>query len=271
MNTIESARYRGYLNTELIGRPLQLTNIEWWEPDLPDVEIQEPPPLPPRPLIFGKQMEWFFRQQLLSSDRYDLLAENLQIIRNRITIGEIDFILHDKLRNCLVHLEMAFKFYLYDPALPAELPRWIGPNRRDSLLNKLDKLQSRQFPLLNEAETIKALQAHNLPDLPWIQALYMKAQLFLPFDEQDNHPPLINASAVSGFWIPLNRIHELSNHEFYLPRKWNWVVDPAVWQEWYSLDEILEPLKAIITQKKSPMCWMRNRNGKCERFFVVWW
>jgi len=48
-----------------------------------------------------------------------------------------------------IHLEIIYKFYLYDPSIGlTQLDHWIGPNRRDSLVKKLTKLKQKQLPLL---------------------------------------------------------------------------------------------------------------------------
>lgn len=250
-----------------------LPGIEWWksaEEDTAPPEVATFPPVKPG-LVFGKRMEWFFKQELLASTRYELLVDNLQIIDKGITIGELDFVVLDKDRNCLVHLEMAYKFYLYDPQLPSELPRWIGPNRRDRLVNKMEKLLHRQFPLIYRPETKDALKAFSLPDLPMTQALCLKAQLFVPIDEQERIPPVVNPQAISGFWIPLSRFGEFAGNQFYLPEKHNWTIDPSVWEEWHSFEKTLHELQLLANNKRSPLCWMRNAKGEFSRFFVVWW
>jgi hypothetical protein len=46
-------------------------------------------------------------------------------------------------------MELAYKFYLFDPSISSEpINNWIGPNRNDSLQEKLEKLKTKQFPLL---------------------------------------------------------------------------------------------------------------------------
>ena len=76
-----------------------------------------------------------------------ILAENVQIQNEKTTVGEIDCILTTAKKP--VHLEIIYKFYLYDKSVGTnELEHWIGPNRRDSLVSKLNKLKDKQLPLL---------------------------------------------------------------------------------------------------------------------------
>jgi hypothetical protein len=65
------------------------------------------------------------------------LYENIQVIEDKKTIGEIDFIIEDKNTKQVIHMELAYKFYLFDPSISSEpINNWIGPNRDDSLQEK---------------------------------------------------------------------------------------------------------------------------------------
>jgi hypothetical protein len=47
------------------------------------------------------------------------LYENIQVIEDKKTIGEIDFIIEDKNTKQVIHMELAYKFYL-DPSISSE-------------------------------------------------------------------------------------------------------------------------------------------------------
>ena len=94
-------------------------------------------------------VEKIISELIKSSNNYKVLYENIQIIEGKKTIGEIDFFIKNTTTKRLIHMELAYKFYLYDPKISSEqLNNWIGPNRNDSLKYKLEKLQKKQFPLL---------------------------------------------------------------------------------------------------------------------------
>lgn len=264
----ELERFKGYRQTSLLGRVTDLSPVAWWN-EKPTAKIPPPPAPPLHNFVFGKRMEWYFRHEINYSSRYELLVENLQIQKQGTTLGELDFILHDHSQQRLVHVEMAFKFYLYDPSLPAEISRWVGPNRRDTLDLKLKKLRNRQFPLLFSPETESALENYDLPDLPVHQKLYFKAQLFIPLNF--NHSlPLVNPAAVSGFWLSLKNFKSFSKNQFYLPAKRDWIINPAVWTDWKSFDETFPILQSLAAQNQSPMVWMKSDDGY-QKMFVVWW
>ncbi|HFU75616.1 MAG TPA: DUF1853 family protein, partial [Arcobacter sp.] len=92
-------------------------------------------------LPLGKRVEQFFQFYLSHSKRYNIIKQNIQIIHNKNTIGEIDFILYDKLKMKTIHLELVYKFYLYDSTFNDGFHGYIGPNRDDTLVKKITKLK----------------------------------------------------------------------------------------------------------------------------------
>lgn len=109
--------------------------------------------------VFGKRMEHFFEYYINNQDKFEVLIKNLQIFNNKITIGELDFIIRDVQLNQILHIELVCKFYLYIPDANNnnEFEKWIGPNKKDSLSKKIINLQQKQLPLLYKDETISAL------------------------------------------------------------------------------------------------------------------
>ena len=98
-------------------------------------------------LRLGHLVERFVSHELHYSKNIEVLAENIQIKQEKVTIGEIDCLL--KYKQTPIHLEISYKFYLYDESVGAsELEHWIGPNRKDSLIEKITKLKTKQLPLL---------------------------------------------------------------------------------------------------------------------------
>lgn len=104
----------------------------------------------PTNVRLGHIAERVVGQAIKVSENYEVLFENIQILEGKNTIGEIDFILREVETEQVIHLELAYKFYLYDPDISdTPIDNWIGPNRNDSLVEKLEKLKQKQFPLLH--------------------------------------------------------------------------------------------------------------------------
>ncbi len=139
--------------------------------------------------------------------RYDIVVHGLQVISEKRTLGELDFILFDKHEQCLVHLELVCKFYVYIPELHNHnsIDAWWGPKFQDNLSLKLHKLRSKQFPLLYSPEAqeifFDRLQEKNIDsDTPCIQKLCFKAFLFVPAETM-LAPTDIPADCIVGTWI----------------------------------------------------------------------
>lgn len=80
-----------------------------------------------------------------------ILAQNLPVRLNGRTLGELDFLVHDRASDRIVHHEIAVKFYMGwgGPTTPdnPRLPGWYGPDTRDQLCSKLQRLREHQIPL----------------------------------------------------------------------------------------------------------------------------
>ena len=88
-------------------------------------------------LRLGKLVERFVSFELQQNQDAKILAENIQIQEDKRTLGELDcLILKD---STPIHLEIIYKFYLYDKSVGnSEIEHWIGPNRRDSFIQKVE-------------------------------------------------------------------------------------------------------------------------------------
>lgn len=226
----------------------------------------------PRNSVLGKRMESFFELAIKHSNRYQIIASNLQVIQNKKTIGEIDFLLRDLQNSKILHVELVYKLYVFDDTFSSDMAKWIGPNRKDSLPEKMEKLQVKQFPLLYREETKKYLKTLEIDPRQIEQQLCFKAQLFYP--ENPNHAAssIVNPECFRGKWINLKEFQKLdeSNFRFFLPKKkfWSSSVDSNL--EWLDRNEILEECLKLLDVKKSPLIWFRNAN-RYGAFFLVWW
>ena len=224
--------------------------------------------------VLGKRMEHFFSYYILNFTEFEVLAENQQIIENNLTLGELDFLLKNENSGETFHVELVYKFYLYDPASGGtEIQRWMGPNRRDSLKRKLDRLERKQFPLLFSEAAGPLLQKLSISAEEVIQKVCFKANLFLPFSEEDLVLEKVNPDAVKGFYIPMQDFTpgRFGKSVFFSPPKPQWPVSPELHNTWFSYFEILEQIFPLLESKRSPLLWMKTSEGKFQKFFIVWW
>ena len=145
--------------------PLVSGNIEethWWSyedclsefkdciPKLKKLDLQ------PAPLIkhlselknrrLGSIFEGLVSFWLIISPNYRELNQNIQIIEDKHTYGEIDFIIEELSSGEVIHLEVAVKFYLGSEPFE-DAYRWYGTNTKDQLGKKIDHLINHQTQL----------------------------------------------------------------------------------------------------------------------------
>jgi len=218
----------------------------------------------------GKLVERFVSHQLKELANITILTENRQIQDDKTTIGELDCLLLNN--NSAIHLEIVYKFYLYDGTVGCNpIDHWIGPNRRDSFSKKIDKLKNKQLPLLYHPKTKDLLQKYNLEKTNIKQQVYFKAQLFVPHHMLGNQFRLINNECIKGFYIPYKDINMFNDCKFYIPRKHDWLVIPHPNVDWLGFNTFQIKIFNFISEKSVPLCWLKKNNGELFKLFVVWW
>ncbi len=268
--------YLGFLNSKPLWIDKALLGISQFDIE----ELQENDILPDSSEInirdnevLGKRIECFFEYCIINSDRYEVMAKNIQVYQGKITIGELDFLIKDHGDNKTLHIEVVYKFYLYDSLIEGELQQWIGPNRKDTLLQKIEKLKTKQLPLLYRDETLPILEdLHIKPNNVYQSVCYM-ANLFVPLSRKNTIFPIVNNRCIIGFCLPSEAFtsEQYGTYHFNIPRKKDWVTDPKYCDTWFSFDHITEHVHISLSQKKSPLLWMKSNEDSYERFFVVWW
>ncbi|WP_046758742.1 DUF1853 family protein [Kordia jejudonensis] len=224
----------------------------------------------PIKLRLGHMVEKVVSACIKSSDNYKILYENVQIKKDKNTIGELDFIIEELQSNQIIHLELAYKFYLYDPTISQNpLHNWIGPNRRDSLKEKIDKLQQKQFPLLHHEATIA--QLHNLEVTTIKQQLCLLASLYIPLACKENFNDDFQ-QAIKGYYFNFDTFSQQNHTEklYHMPIKKAWGIDPSEHDIWMTFEEIQHEMQRQLQQKHAPLCWQKHHDTY-ESFFVVWW
>ena len=260
-------RYEGFLQTPCLWKDHTVFDLEQFKIDKKstqiNIEIDEK-------IRLGKYIERLVSFQLAQENAIDILCENVQIQKEKRTLGELDCIL--KQENTVIHLEIIYKFYLYDAAVGnSEIEHFIGPNRKDSLLEKLTKLKEKQLPLLYSDECKTYLSSINLESSSIQQQVYFKAQLFVPLSDRKIQLRQLNTDCIIGFYIHQKEIHQFVDNKFYIPNKKDWIVIPHENVNWISHTNFLPIAEEYAQKKFSPLCWMKQQNGEILKMFLVWW
>lgn len=228
-----------------------------------DIEI-------PTNVRLGHLTEKVVSRLIHASSNYSLLYENSQIIENNQTIGELDFILEEVDSQNMIHLELAYKFYLFDPSISNDpIQNWIGPNRNDSLVQKLEKLKSKQFPLLYHRAAKSLFPYLNLEQIS--QECCLLVSLFLPYGFEGELDPDFT-KAVKGHYVNMETFSKLdhSNKSYHIPTKKEWGIDPSDNVTWVGFDEVEKQIRTSLKEKQSPLCWQKEGDSYTS-FFIVWW
>ena len=260
-------QYTGFLQTPCLWKKDAVVGLQQFKIEQKaiafDLEIDTK-------LRLGKYIERFVSFQLQQEKSIQILAENVQIQREKITLGELDCLLlkDDK----PIHLEIIYKFYVYDPSVgSSEIAHCIGPNRKDSLLQKVTKLKDKQLPLLYSNECESYLKKLGLESLEIEQQVYFKAQLFVPFTQQNIQLKTLNQDCIVGFYINQKELATFNDCKFYIPTKKNWLLKPHTQADWQNYSSFEKEVSKILNKESSPLCWMKHPNGEISKFFLIWW
>lgn len=260
--------FKGYANTSLLWKHDTVFGLKQF--DLQTELVAEYSKIISEGLRLGKHVEQFVSHVLSQNQNIKIYKENIQVKHGKVTIGELDCLLqHD---HTPIHLEIIYKFYLYDPnAGVSELEHWIGPNRNDSLIQKLNKLREKQLPLLFNRDTLPVLNELGIDRNKIEQRVHFKAQLFLPLNSNSVQIELLNKECISGYYIPFQDIGQLKDCTFYIPAKLDWLLEVQQDVEWVAFSVFLQDVSQFLDQKRSPLCWVKYSNGLAQKLFVVWW
>ena len=221
-------------------------------------------------LRLGHLVERFVSHELQFNKSIKVLAENIQIKRDKVTIGEIDCLL--KHNHTPIHLEIIYKFYVYDESVgSSELEHWIGPNRKDSLIEKITKLKTKQLPLLYKPETEQLLKQFTLDVNTIQQQVYFKAQLFVPYHMLGMQLRIINNQCIKGHYLAFNDLEQLNSYKFHIPTKLNWLTEVHHDVIWLDYNDAIKTIEESIIQERAPLCWIKSKNNTLQKVFVVWW
>ena len=224
----------------------------------------------PTNIRLGHLAEKIVSELIKSSVNYKVLYENIQLIEDKKTIGEIDFIIEEIASSQVIHLELAYKFYLFDPSISSSpINNWIGPNRNDSLREKLEKLKQKQLPLLYH-NCAKA-KFNNIEIEEVSQAICLLVSLFVPYEYKGSFSPIYE-KAIRGFYFNFETFSNLDNSEkeYHLPPKKEWGMNPSENENWTDFAGVENFINTSMKEKQASLCWQ-----KCEdlylTFFIVWW
>lgn len=189
--------------------------------------------------LLGSYFEVLWQYFFSHFPRWQLLGSQVQIPPSGPTLGELDIVCQPPCGQPL-HVELAIKLYLRHPNHTGlEDSHWLGPRTNDRLDLKLNKLEQKQFQMLQHEATQNTLSAANLPN-QLTAASVIKGYLFEPFSDASfdetpsapfQKPRSANSNCHTGYWIHGHKIDELLTHHnhWQIIEKWQWL--GPYWQQ----------------------------------------
>ncbi len=264
----------GFFSTKAISNESLVPGIPLFDwPSTHSLSISDAELEIPERLMQGKRAERYFSEWLKQSHDYKLLAENIQIISGKQTLGEFDFVVKRVRDGQIIHIELVHKYYLFDPTVQGtEMEHWIGPNRGDQLDFKLDKLRDHQFPLLQTTPARERMTEFGCEVDEMEQQLLFLANLFVPAEGEIDFDK-VNRNGVEGTWMRLAEWQEKAdlNSLFFIPEKKDWFSRDLATTEWYPKKIAQQKIEELHKRKRSPLVYTKNELGEQQRDFVVWW
>ena len=203
----------------------------------------------PLGVYFESLCRFYFRNH----PDFEVVFENHQIIKDKITLTEFDLCVKDVSLNKYYHIEFSVKFYLenINPNLPED---WIGPNAKDNFEKKLIKTE-KQF-----------LLANNYIDLNVEKVFFLKG---LNFEYKSSN----------YWWCKIGEEQDLLKQEFYaatLPKQF-WLGSNILKPRELNLlskKEIIKEVKQQVDNTNKSVCiaLFQKNNGKFlekQRGFIV--
>ncbi len=122
---------------------------------------------------FERLLSFYFRR----SPRFEVIWEGKQVLVNKTTLGEMDFLVKDLVDDKVYHIEVACKFYLSSKN-QRDWSTFLGPNAKDCLADKMKKF-TRQFDLAHHPFVQEAFQEQGLERFE--SRLFLKGFIFHHF------------------------------------------------------------------------------------------
>ena len=166
-----------------------------------------------------KLMEYFFS----NFDDFRLIANNIQLFENKITKGEIDFLVRDRLTSEVIQIELATKFYI------SHKGQFIGPNAKDNLEKKYNRLVHHQLLKETPEDILRITGNQKISAAKFL----VKGIIFYPYDsfivEDFKYPTYLNRNHQKGWHLCFSEflLYDFSTLH-YIPKS-----------EWFGLNNLI--------------------------------
>ncbi|WP_227429935.1 DUF1853 family protein [Psychrobacter sp. I-STPA6b] len=175
-----------------------------------------------------------------------LLAHNIQLYRDKQTVGELDFIIHNHQTGNIEHWELAVKFFLGSP--PYDYANWVGINSKDTLHRKMLHMQQKPFHSVWVNVNLDGNEQKLRIDK---RLAVIKGRFFVPNHTTSfKRPDWLSPSFPLHSWYDGHDKQQLAGLDFQQIR-------PAHYVEWFTKRDFYDDRTLKITMPKSD-CSLAN-------------
>lgn len=198
--------------------------------------------------LLGVRFERLIEFWLRHWRRSRVLAARAEVTEGLHAVGEFDFLWADSLRRRTIHWEVAVKYYLQYTDTAGRVS-FLGPNPRDTLEKKFNRLVSHQLRLSDLPQASPLLARLGTGKVT--AEAFVKGYLFYPSEGEWRHPVSsapISPEHMTGWWTKASQgkvpRHDPTSRWLVLPRL-DWLA-PARRDErlpgldWFALQDVLK-------------------------------
>lgn len=177
----------------------------------------------------GVHFEDLFEYHLNSFNQITDLKSHIQIIDDKKTLGEADFLVCKD--GAWQHIEVAIKFYLR-AGNSGQMSDYLGPSLTDSLDRKITHIENKQLKLLESEPAKRALQRLGVDSAVESYAQIFGWLFYHVSDNQSKIPDNIHPQHPRGRWLCVNELASFLDDypetvRFLLPSRSEWLISPS--------------------------------------------
>ncbi|MGI9274751.1 MAG: DUF1853 family protein [Endozoicomonas sp.] len=161
--------------------------------------------------LLGIYYETLWQHILQMHPDTQLLAHNLQVQSEQVTLGEFDLIYRQSQladnHQPFYHRELAVKYYLGVPGIDSQNSPWrcwVGPGLRDRMDRKLNRMLNHQITLSDTDAGKQVLEHLGIEKVT--QEVLIQGYLFYPTEGLCPEPEVANPEHLRGYWVAISQL-----------------------------------------------------------------
>ncbi|NRQ02576.1 DUF1853 family protein [Marinobacterium sp. xm-d-530] len=222
----------------------------------------------------GVHFEDLFELHLKTFPQITDLNSHIQIIDNKKTLGEADFLVCKD--GDWQHIEVAIKFYLRVGS-SGQMSDYLGPSLTDSLDRKITHIENKQLKLLESEPAKRTLQSVGVDSAVKSYAQIFGWLFYHVSDNQSKIPDNIHPQHPRGRWLCVNELVAFLDEypdtvRFLIPSRSEWLISPShIYDIAVSKNQLLKRAETVIDRPQQLFVLLGEGRSRqlVERLFIV--